>query len=285
MHVVFSILHYQDLEVTHKCVQSILGLNNEKISTVIVDNGSTNGSGKVLKKLYPLRTDIHVINNKDNLGFAKGNNIGFLYAKKILNADIIIVINNDILVDKNFANNLLITATQISDVHIIAPDIFTKDGTHQNPLRYEPMSVGQFLHHLFYNVILLIIMYIPLLNQGYLKFLSNYKRNKDYIQMVKTPQITKNFVPHGAGVIFLPKYIAAEDIAFVPITFLFCEEDILFEYASRKNYKIIFDNSLVLHHLVNVSMKGLTRTKVAHRKFIARHKIKSLIAYGKYVFN
>ena len=62
---------------------------------MIVDNGSSNNSGKLIDSKYKDMSNIHVILLKDNLGFAKGNNIGFQYAKKELNCDFICMLNND----------------------------------------------------------------------------------------------------------------------------------------------------------------------------------------------
>ena len=43
---------------------------------------------------------IHFIESGENLGFAKGNNIGFHYAKYELHSDIIILANNDLIFEQ-----------------------------------------------------------------------------------------------------------------------------------------------------------------------------------------
>lgn len=62
---------------------------------LLVDNGSKNESGKVLKEKYQHENKIHILMQKENLGFAKGNNIGFSYAKEQLKCDYIVLLNND----------------------------------------------------------------------------------------------------------------------------------------------------------------------------------------------
>ena len=101
--IVFLILHYITLEDTKKCVSSILERypNNENIEIVIVDNNSNNNSGKELVKLYNDNNRIHIILLDKNLGFARGNNEGFKYAKEKLKADFIIMINNDTYLIQN----------------------------------------------------------------------------------------------------------------------------------------------------------------------------------------
>lgn len=53
-----------------------------KVSIVIVDNASANGTGRELQQLYQGAENIYVILNPENLGFARGNNVGFEFAKK-----------------------------------------------------------------------------------------------------------------------------------------------------------------------------------------------------------
>ena len=82
----FVILHYLAFEATVECVESIchcLGQNN-LFEIVIVDNGSPNKTGKLLETKYKEHSNIHVLLLDNNIGFAKGNNRGFQFAKKQL---------------------------------------------------------------------------------------------------------------------------------------------------------------------------------------------------------
>ena len=56
-HVSFIILNYCSTEVTVQCVESIeKNINYQNYSIVIVDNGSTNNSGKILEEKYGKET-------------------------------------------------------------------------------------------------------------------------------------------------------------------------------------------------------------------------------------
>lgn len=97
--VCYCILHYKNFEVTIECVNNILKNNNtENFRIVVVDNGSNNNTGERLKALYEKNEKIHIIINESNLGFARGNNISYDYAKCILKADIIVMMNSDIMI-------------------------------------------------------------------------------------------------------------------------------------------------------------------------------------------
>ena len=81
----FVILHYMTKQETIDCVASILEKTKAepmKVSIVIVDNASANGTGRELQQLYQGAENIYVILNPENLGFAQGNNVGFEFAKK-----------------------------------------------------------------------------------------------------------------------------------------------------------------------------------------------------------
>jgi GT2 family glycosyltransferase len=63
------------------------------------------------------------IMNNENHGFAKGNNIGMKYAKTMLSADYILLLNNDTVVERDFLTHLIKAAKQNKSAGIIAPKI------------------------------------------------------------------------------------------------------------------------------------------------------------------
>lgn len=87
---------------TIPCIESLLQtttVNNCEI--ILVDNGSTDTTVQWMQQLkYP---HITVINNKKNLGYAAGNNIGLKKAK----GDIIILLNNDTLLPPGWLEPLI----------------------------------------------------------------------------------------------------------------------------------------------------------------------------------
>ena len=91
-------------QVTLKCIQTIQKhLKNFSYEIIVVDNGSTDNTIPVLSK-----TNIKIIKNKQNLGFAKANN----QAVKIAKGEYLLFLNSDMeLIDSslidmfNFINN------------------------------------------------------------------------------------------------------------------------------------------------------------------------------------
>jgi hypothetical protein len=57
---------------------------------------------------------------------------------------------------------------------------------------------------------------------------------------------------------------------------MYFEEDILFEYVMRKNYKIEYCPELYVKHIEDVSVNSINRTELKKRKFIADNFLKSV---------
>ena len=79
------ILSYNTKELLKKCLESLEEgyEGNKGCEVIVVDNGSNDGSGEWLEqyKEHNKKHEVKVIKNKENLGFAKGNNVGLKEAK------------------------------------------------------------------------------------------------------------------------------------------------------------------------------------------------------------
>ena len=126
----FVILHYMAKQETIDCVASILEKTKAepmKVSIVIVDNASANGTGRELQQLYQGAENIYVILNPENLGFAQGNNVGFEFAKKTLNSDFICLINNDTLLTQDDFLSRICADYQQHHFAVLGPQILSKN--------------------------------------------------------------------------------------------------------------------------------------------------------------
>ncbi len=64
-----------------------------------------------------------LIKNKDNYGFAGGNNVGIKFALSVLNSDYVLLLNNDTVVDRKFLNELVKVAESDEKIGIVGPKI------------------------------------------------------------------------------------------------------------------------------------------------------------------
>ena len=269
MRIVFVVLHYCQIEVTKECVNSLKSLAGVT-GVVVVDNASPDKSGTILIEEYREDPSVHVFLNEKNMGFACGNNVGYLYAKKELSADCIVVLNNDTIIKDIAFVEKLNNLKDLNQYHIIGPDILTIKGRHQNPYREHPLSINSVKRTLYRKRLGVLFYSIPIIY----RFRRIGKETNDMIEY--TANLREGIVPHGSAVIYTSIWIKEQDFAFLPDTFMYYEEDILYYYSMSKNYKILFEPTLQIIHLEDIS------TNVAHAKirerllFQSRQKVRSL---------
>lgn len=112
---------------------------------IIVDNASPNKSGMILEKEYAENNNIDIIISNDNLGFAKGNNLGYKLAKKY-DPDYIIILNSDIVISQEDFCSRIDYAYNKYNFDVLGPDIYsTKMKYHQNPQRENNFTINELL--------------------------------------------------------------------------------------------------------------------------------------------
>lgn len=82
------ILSYNTREVTLKCLEFLYLTQGHDFETIVVDNASNDGSAEAIAKWYP---QVRLIRSKENLGFARGNNLAMKEAK----GDLFLLLNSD----------------------------------------------------------------------------------------------------------------------------------------------------------------------------------------------
>ena len=81
--ICYVILNYKTYEEAAACAESILSTQTWKnMHIVIVDNGSGNGSEEWLAEHFIDEKRVRVTASGENLGFARGNNLGIRYARE-----------------------------------------------------------------------------------------------------------------------------------------------------------------------------------------------------------
>ncbi len=111
-----------------KCVKSILDLNFKDFELIILDNNSDDNSLDFVKSFSDPR--IQIFSLKRNLGYAAGNN--YCYQRCV--GEWILVVNPDIIADKNLIDELLKAYNFISksignEKIILSPKIILLDNT------------------------------------------------------------------------------------------------------------------------------------------------------------
>lgn len=145
MKISIVVLNWNRKADTLACLQSLDKLRTPadfEVSIYVVDNASTDGSIEAFSKITT--PTFRLIQNKDNLGFAAGNNIGLTQALED-GAEWLLIINNDTLIDRNFLINLSKVIDRGKNVGVISPKIYFAPGFEFHRDRYSKALQGSVL--------------------------------------------------------------------------------------------------------------------------------------------
>ena len=277
----FIILHYNVIEETIACIASIKEcMAGVKYSIVVVDNASPNGTGNELVERYRNDELVTILLNDENEGFARGNNKGISYARKIENPDFIVVLNNDtILLQKDFAQ-LIETEWEGSRFAVLGPKIMTPAGINQNPFPKKIETIKSVFWEYYRSCVGIVLAYMSLEKKwidckSLIKKIlkregctgTEYKRKQECRQ--------ENVKLHGSFLIFSTVFFKHFQ-GFDPRTFLYVEEDILWNHLKNKGLLSVYNPLLEIAHNESVATKSTMKNQSKKRVFYWRERMKSL---------
>lgn len=286
--IAIVILHYNDFNMTKNYINNLKELNWENINHkfIIVDNASPDCSGIKLKEKYYSDKDVEVLLLERNLGFARGNNIGILYAKNELDADLVVVSNNDIKIKTRTFPEELIEMYEENFFAVYGPDIYSKGrNIHQNPFRKSPLNMEEVKSKIKEIDRLLPILKIIDKTRMY-NFLRkikkiSFKKKKAMAEDYKQRKL--NYVLHGAFFVLTKKYFEKYPDGLYDGTFLYMEEDILAYRCLKGKLKMLYDPKISVIHFDGVS--SLKESGDRCKKYIREltETRKSCISYINYM--
>lgn len=115
------IVNYNGEEYQNDALRTIYGSTYKDIEVIIVDSNSKDDSIKLAKKDYP---QVHYLMQDENVGVARGNNIGIKYAVDELDTEYVLLINNDIELDPNVLERLM---EKVDKDTVTVPKIYYHD--------------------------------------------------------------------------------------------------------------------------------------------------------------
>lgn len=254
VNIAIVILHYNDIELTTNYIQELKKLNWGFLTyrIIIVDNFSPDGSGISLKAQYKSDSEVVILLNKSNLGFAKGNNIGIRYANEVFQADLVVVSNSDINIsDTDFFTKLWQIYIEERPA-LIGPDIYSlSKKIHQSPISQKVMDLNS-LQLLETRIsrkirILKIIQRLHIYN-----FISLFKRilkGKGGNDSYNFSNKQYNVVLQGAFLVLSKEYLKKHPEGLFPDTFLYMEEHILAFLCKKEKLLTLYTPDLKVFHL------------------------------------
>lgn len=226
------IVNYNTCQLTLECLRSIYN-NTKKVDfeVIVVDNASTDSSVVVIKKVFP---QVKVIENSENLGFGRANNLGVKYAK----GDFLFLLNSDTILINNAVYEFWTYWKHCKDSNIgcLGSFLLSQDEVITHSYGYFPTFVRILIHKLFRK------------NKTENILISD-RKEVDYVTGADLFISYDNFLKAGM---------------FSPLFFMYYEETWLQTQLKRMNMRRIIISSPKIIHLEGCSYKE----KLANRKRI-----------------
>ncbi len=250
------LVNWNSFEYTNQC---LISLNNciQNFEIIVVDNGSTDGSGEELKAQHP---HITLIPSATNMGFAGGNNVGINYAIDH-SFEYIMLLNNDTFVAPDFLDVLVNYMDEHPEVGIIQPKIYCH---HDKSLIWDG---GSYFNPIF------TLPYTP----GALK-----KERAAHNQLKKVDWVT--------GCAFFTRANILKKSGLLNEKFFIYFEDVDLSFRIKKlGYQLIYHPNSVVYHIAGMSNKSKSKQKEGYvnpivHYLIQRNRIWFLKRYTNPIF-
>lgn len=139
-------LNWNGKDDTLECLASLKKLDYPNYVIVVVDNGSIDGSASAIRAQFP---EVTMIENRENLGYARGFNTGLQYAYEE-GADYFLILNNDTIVDPQAVSELVKAAHGRKKIGFVTgkvywyakPELLQTAGRHRDPDKLAGRHIG-----------------------------------------------------------------------------------------------------------------------------------------------
>jgi len=237
MKLAIVIVSWNTKKLTLNCLKSIFKYLNGKIDfdIFLVDNASTDCTINEVEKLKRENNlnNLYIFANKENMGFAKANNLALRFIlEKFSETDYVLLLNPDTeLMDESLLE--MINFAEENKIEIVGPKLLNSDGSLQRSCRRFPKLLDQVLIQLkFYNL-----------------WPEKFESIKNYFMLdFKHDEICEVDQVMGAGMLI--KKSVFEKIGLLDEKFWAIFEEVDFcKRAKEAMYKIYFyPNTKIVHH-------------------------------------
>jgi GT2 family glycosyltransferase len=118
--VAIIVLNWNNPDDTLACLRTVTMLDYPALTTIVVDNGSTDDSVARIRAAHPT---VDLIETGENLGYAEGNNVGIRHALET-HTDYVLILNNDTELQSDFLSQLVAEAESDPSIGVVGPKMY-----------------------------------------------------------------------------------------------------------------------------------------------------------------
>ena len=250
----FVVLQYNQPEVTARCVASLERLDGagREVRIVVVDNGSEPAAVARSRELFGDRPGVTLLCSEENLGFARGNNLGYRHAREVIGAGYVAVINNDTVIDDDAFIARCVGTFTACPYSILGPDIVTPDGRRENPWNDHVYDAAEWRE----------------MGELFTRQRAAWEAGEpaEFRRMgQRTPEAEglREAVLQGAAYVLSPVFVADRETVFDERTFLYGEEFLLAVECLLSGHLTLYAPTIKILH-----EEGVSTAKVPERRKI-----------------
>ena len=124
-HIKILILNWNGKHLLKPCLDSVNKIDYSNYSVMVIDNGSTDNSVKMVNENFP---EVDILELKNNYGFAGGYNRCFIRLKDEYSG-FILLLNNDTEVDPDILNSFIQAKEKYGDNNLYGGKIFYQNNS------------------------------------------------------------------------------------------------------------------------------------------------------------
>jgi GT2 family glycosyltransferase len=242
MRLAYVCTNYNNSSLTLRAVDSLMANVGHDIAVVVVDNASSPDEVATLRPLAHRHPSVRVLEHPQNTGYFGGLNLGLAALREARpDIDWVVAGNNDLEFGADFCDSIERIASALRSHSVIAPDIVTLEGEHQNPHVIAGISATR---ELFYD------LYYANYHLGRLiyalaKMFPRLSERSDEEQWQVARPIYQG---HGACYLLTPRFFAQFTELWAP-TFMMSEEYFLSKQLKDVGEQVYYEPGIrVTHH-------------------------------------
>lgn len=255
MKVGYVCTSYNNAPITAAAIASLYeGSRPDDVQVVVVDNNSQEHDVDALRAVAREFPRVALVLSPDNIGYFPGLNVGIGHLRTMF-PDVrhLVVGNNDLVFPKDFVETVQRHRDVLDVWAVVAPDLVTLDGVHQNPHVLHPISrlrkVVWDLYYLSYAAALVIRQAARVTRPFTIR-----EENSTSSELYKEP----GPIEQGYGACYLlgPAFFTHFKELFAP-TFMMQEEFFLYEQLKTIGQMMYYDPRFVVYHHGHATLKSL----------------------------